>query len=127
MPPLGAIIIGPCPKCDELLIVFCGQVLPLEKDIVMNGTPREKHEHLMAVLTDFLEDRVADLVRQTTPAPEEDEQDESYDDIEMTSDATELADLEPEIENISQPEIDQFKQVDLNLLDNRDYFKAVFG
>ena len=127
MPPLGAIIIGPCPKCDELLIVFCGQVLPLEKDIVMNGTPREKHEHLMSVLTDFLEDRVADLVRQTTPTQDEDDEDESFADRDLPGDATEIAELDRNIENISQPEIDQFKEVDLNLLDNQDYFKAVFG
>jgi hypothetical protein len=127
MPPLGAIIIGPCPKCEELLIVFCGQVLPLEKDIVMNGTPREKHEHLMGVLTDFLEDRVADLVRQTTPSEEEDADSEALDESEFTAEAEELTEPEREIVNISQPEVDQFKQVDLNLLDNRDYFRAVFG
>jgi len=125
MPPLGAIIIGPCPKCEELLIVFCGQVLPLDKDIVMSGTPREKHEHLMGVLTEFLEERVADLVRQTTPEAEGEEDD--YDDEVEESEIEAEVDTPEDEEIITQPEIDQFVQVDLNLLDNKDYFKAVFG
>lgn len=131
MPPLGAIIIGPCPKCEELLIVFCGQVLPLDKGIVMHGTPREKHEHLMAVLTEFLEDRVADLVRQTTPEEAGADTDE-YLDIDADGAAADFeAELprpaSPEGPRISENEVEQFIKVDLNLLDNKDYFKAVFG
>jgi hypothetical protein len=126
MPPLGAIIIGPCPKCEELLIVFCGQVLPLDKEIVMHGSPRDKHEHLMGVLTDFLEERVADLVRQTTPdADDESDWSPSVDDPELGLDGSEHPATAEE--DISQKEVEQFVNVDLNLIDNRDYFRAVFG
>jgi len=106
--------------------VFCGQVLPLEKDIVMNGSPREKHEHLMSVLTEFLEERVADLVRQTTPDADAEGESESWESSEEEV-ADGEADEGPDKETISQPEIDQFVKVDLNLLDNKDYFRAVFG
>lgn len=128
MPPLGAIIIGPCPKCEELLIVFCGQVLPLERDVMMGGSSREKHEHLMTVLTGFLEDRVADLVRQTTPdeAMTDETEELELEEDDVTAEEIELAD-ELDTPEISQPEIDQFVKIDLNLLDNKDYFRAVFG
>ena len=55
MPPVGAIIIGPCPQCNELVVVFCGHVLPLEKEIMETGEVEERREHLLHVLTDFLQ------------------------------------------------------------------------
>lgn len=67
LPPLGAIIVGPCPNCDELVVVFCGRVLPLVKAIIVDGTPEQREVHLRTVIFDFLIDRIKKVVDQLTP------------------------------------------------------------
>lgn len=54
LPPLGAIIFGPCPECDNPIVVFLGQCLPLEKHIMESGGNRQKIDHFVQVLTDFI-------------------------------------------------------------------------
>ena len=76
VPPIGAMIIGPCPQCKEMVVVFCGQVLPLDKDIMQGGELEERREHLMTVLTDFLRDRVGKLLSDNAPGEDEDAEDE---------------------------------------------------
>lgn len=133
MPPLGSIIVGPCPQCEELVVVFCGRVLPLEKEVMTEGSLDEKHQHLMAVLVEFLEDRVEGLLRdvdkkggftgahrfaedQAEPAAESDQPSQ-----EPAAQPEDHADP-----SISDSEFDHFKQVDLKLLDNPAYFKSIF-
>ncbi len=127
VPPMGAIVIGPCPTCQGLLMVFCGQVLPLDRDLMAHGTRREKHAHLMTVLTGFLNERIADLVQQTTPDQDGEAGDEtSIDDDDLVVEASSIETNEAN-QRISQLEFDQFVEVDLKLLDNKAYFEAVFG
>lgn len=121
VPPLGAIIIGPCPQCQELVAVFCGQVLALDKEIMTGGDFDEKRDHLLEVLTEFLKDRLTRLLSEEQPAEEGGE-------------AAAPKDLERLIEEshtepsglITQVEFERFTQVDLKLLDNDAYFRSVF-
>ena len=134
LPPLGAIIVGPCPNCDELVVVFCGRVLPLNKDIMVNGANEEKHEHLKSVLVDFIDDRIEKVVKQLTPeiteglhdyTPENDE----YMSGEVTdpeAQALEEPVLHEAPVTISDNELDRFLQFDLPKIDNKDYFHAIF-
>ena len=134
LPPLGAIIVGPCPNCDELVVVFCGRVLALNKDIMVNGSNEEKHEHLKSVLVEFIDDRIGKVVQQLTPeiteglhdyTPENDE----YPAGEVTGpEHHALADpvLDEAPANISDVELDKFLQFDLPRIDNKDYFHAIF-
>lgn len=121
LPPLGAIVIGPCPECDEMVVVFCGRAMPLDKDTMTSGTAEERQNHLMDVLTSFLEDRTRRLF-------------ESFDAEDAVEDqpdgSTPLGKIIPHGEAskalISQAELDSFRSVDLRLIDNDDYFKAIF-
>ena len=63
-PPLGGIIIGPCPNCDELVVVFCGQVLPLLKDIIAHGDIDQKAAHLRTVIGDYLKNKIDQVAKQ---------------------------------------------------------------
>lgn len=130
MPPLGAIIVGPCPQCHEFVAVFCGRALPLNKDIVLNGSSEEKQEHIMGALADFLEEQVAELVDRSM-------QGLSYpDDIEpsevgpvgraMAGDEPDMAELVAGDAPISEAEVDHFRRFELPSLDNRQYFKTIF-
>ena len=123
VPPFGALVLGPCPQCHELLVVFCGQVLPLDKEIMMNAGDGEKHMHLMEVLTTFLSDRVQQLLENSPELS-----DEIRKQVGDPSDTALPEPIQPDFDiGIGQHEFDQFVNVDLKLLDDKDYFKAIFG
>lgn len=124
VPPVGAIIIGPCPQCNELVVVFCGHVLALDREIMENGASDDRREHLLSVLTEFLHDRIAKLLSDDSEMVDG-ELAEEYG-ASVAGDA--FADEKPASEKspISQTEFERFTDVDLKLLDNKAYFKSVF-
>jgi hypothetical protein len=129
LPPLGAIIVGPCPNCDELVVVFCGRVLPLNKETMVNGTPDQKHEHLKSVLVDFMDDRIRKVVDQLTPEVTEGLHDytpETDDYVPSTEELPAPTAIADESKAISENELDKFLQFDLPRIDNKDYFRAIF-
>ncbi len=131
LPPLGVLIVGPCPECGELVVVFCGRVLPLDKEIILNAPFEEKREHLMTVLTSFLEEYVVRLLKDNSSVQEEGEQ-ETIPEGEAAGlghGGNEVSDPARQSSKraISAGEIADFIRLDLNLIDNTDYFKAIFG
>ncbi len=128
VPPVGAIIIGPCPQCSELVVVFCGHVLALDKETMENGSTENRREHLLGVLTDFLQDRISRLLSDDVellegePGEEPAEADDAYGSGNLSFDENRQAEKSP----ISQTELERFTDVDLKLLDNKAYFKSVF-
>ncbi len=133
LPPVGAIIVGPCPECKGLVVVFCGQVLALNKDVMFKGTLEEQKDHLMDVLTHFLQERITELVneeaqtQQQQPVPIETKEPvpENVEPVHLTK-QTESA-TEPSPSGISSEEVESFVNMELKLIDNGDYFKAIFG
>lgn len=140
MPPVGAIIIGPCPQCNELVVVFCGHVLPLDKQIMESGNLDERREHLLSVLMEFLQDRIGKLMSEEAEAAEAAEMDsgETLDEpdaaavggtVPASGGAEALSDEQKRqgaMTPISQSELERFASIDLKLLDNGAYFKSVF-
>ncbi len=130
LPPLGAIIVGPCPNCDELVVVFCGRVLPLIKEIMIHGSPQEKHDHLRSVIVDFIDDRVGKVVEQLTPEITEGlhEYTPEVDDyVPPVPEEGQVSDLElKDPPQISVEEVNNFTHFALPLLDNREYFHKIF-
>lgn len=133
LPPLGAIIIGPCPECEGMVVVFCGRVLPLDKEVMADGPLEEKREHLLEVLNDFLRERVERLFEQLPAQPDEVE-DTPAESLEAdggegmggAGPVTPAPYGKKIVVPITEDEVSNFINVDLKLLDNRDYFKAVF-
>jgi len=127
LPPVGAIVVGPCPECKGLVVVFCGQVLPLDNDVMFKGSSEEQRDHLMSVLTPFIQDRVDELEAEEAQAHE----------AASTKDAGEAEPVsrgEPAAapqavgrSGITEDEVETFVGLELKLLDNGDYFKAIFG
>jgi len=152
MPPLGAIIVGPCPECESMVAVFCGKVLALEDAIMKQGSLEEKSAHLKYVLQDFIEARIDKLfeaiARQKSQEGEgetsdlaglvhQDDVDDAVESLfdEADEDIPEFVEplkpgreLEPQLSapKISKREFDDFRKIDLNLLDNPDYFRKTF-
>ena len=136
LPPLGAIIIGPCPECHGMVAVFCGKVLALDKEIMTEASSPEKREHLNAVLGTFLQDRIDRLFsdEEVDEILTFDHDDEGDDDAPSQRGdrpaETGLGRIDvygnTQTAPITSEELESFKNVDLRLLDNPDYFKAIF-
>jgi hypothetical protein len=131
LPPVGAIVIGPCPQCEELVVVFCGKVLALDKEAMVYGSPEQKREHLMTVLTSFLEEKLSQISFDApnedgdlAPEPQVDVEQEAEAEVEHEHAAVEASSKEPAISSV---DMEHFVNEELALLDNKNYFKAVFG
>lgn len=140
LPPAGAIIVGPCPECQELVVVFCGQVLPLKKEVMTDGSSKEKRQHIMSVLTGFLRDRVGQIVAEdedvkdvhdeAPPKPQHPVvRDKSAAAPEKHEAPIEKKVCSPEhvAEPISHEDVRRFVISDLKKLDNGEEFKKIFG
>ena len=128
VPPVGAIIIGPCPQCNELVVVFCGHVLALDKETMESGATDDRREHLLSVLTEFLQDRISKLLGDEVDMFDGEPGEEGLleGDGELRGVASGEESVEVEVSPISQTEFERFTDVDLKLLDNGAYFKSVF-
>ncbi len=125
-PPLGSIIVGPCPRCNEMVLLFDGSVIPLDKDIVTGGSPEEKKQHLLEAIVDVTATKIDELIDSGdlgnkpnghTPVREA-----------PKSFSTEVA---PSVRNeeapyISRQEVSDFVNIDLHLIDSKDYFDKTF-
>ena len=132
LPPTGTILIGPCPKCHEMVAIFCGQALPLDTDTMKNGSNAEKEAHLMTILTEFIEGQVGEMIHRSFEA-EEEESEDSLDapavhrDDAAESDWTQDQEASFDEPAISPDEVSYFRETELQLLDNPNYFRAIFG
>lgn len=139
MPPVGAIIIGPCPQCNELVVVFCGHVLPLDKQIMESGALEERREHLLSVLMEFLQERIGKLMSDEAESSETEasgSEEEATAVSETSGNKAQEAGRSPSsnedtagrtgMSPISKSEMERFASIDLKLLDNKAYFKSVF-
>lgn len=145
LPPVGAIIVGPCPECHNMVVIFAGKALALDNDIIMNGNATARRDHIMQVLVAFLEERISKLVAADDrpggeapagPTGSEMEQGGREAGVEsrLEPPAMHTEEDAPKINPfgnrttapISRSEVDSFVNVELQLIDDKDYFKAVF-
>lgn len=140
MPPVGAIIVGPCPHCDGMVVVFSGRVFPLDSDIMQGGSLDDKKEHMLEILGGFLNERIERLLMEPPLTQANADSNNADDEAEVPEDSTadagsNTAPIVPERRSpgrapkipISQDELDDFVRTDLQLIDNPEYFRAVFS
>ncbi|HOV32218.1 MAG TPA: hypothetical protein PLX23_02495 [Candidatus Hydrogenedens sp.] len=128
LPPLGTILIGPCPACKGMLALFNGSVLPLDNKIILEGTIDEKKKHIIEIFSSFIEDKVDDFFN---PKKEES----------FTSDSenrTESFDSEYKIgeyslhkakkkKPITSEELLNFKESEIDSINNPEIFRKYFS
>lgn len=136
VPPVSAMIVGPCPQCNELVLIFCGQALAVDKNIIVNGSTADRREHLEEITTKFLRDRIAKLFPDDSDVEKLDQEllDQGYGEVDHSPEGRDHGKVPPsqqrsegETSPISQTEFERFTDVDLKLLDNKAYFTSVFG
>ena len=128
LPPLGTIIVGPCPECKAMVALFCGRVLALDTELMLNAAPEDKRQHLLQVLMQYLESRVDAVFSEEEPqfSGEVDEVDDGAPDTEAAS--VPAADsTAPARGPITNDEVEEFRNIDLLLLDDKEYFQKTFG
>lgn len=128
-PPPGAVIIGPCPRCSGMVVIFCGRALALDKDTMLEGTNEDKQQHLMTVLGEFLEERVQQIVNMISSVTDEDLQQlidqEIVDQTDMSGFDDDSEVTEPGL--ISDEEMSRFLDRELPGIDDHATFREYFG
>jgi hypothetical protein len=125
-PPLGSIIVGPCPRCNEMVLLFDGTVMPLDKDIISAGTPEEKKQHLLETIVDMAAGKIDELIDSGELGSRS-----AVDRSSSRPKESESEHVSPSIQNreapyISRQDVSDFKNIDLHLIDSKDYFDKVF-
>lgn len=155
-PPVGAIIVGECPKCAEMVVIFGGEVLPLEKARMTPGSS-EARLHLMDVIArrlwgrieqDFSEESAGGSKEASSPpgtaphflsdgppAPEPGAHAPRPE--RPLPEATRMEKRRPAPESgggrakgrgpITREEMEHYARVELDLLDDKEFFRATFG
>lgn len=124
VPPAGGIVVGPCPQCSEFVGIFLGQVVPLDKAAVLEGSFEERHEHFMEAFTKILDERVKQLVENIEKPRAEAENGEPGGGGEAPAPSeTPHNGLQP----ITEADMLQFQEKELALLDNPESFNSIFG
>jgi len=123
LPPLGTILIGPCPQCKGMVALFNGTTLPLDSKIINEGTLEEKKRHIVDVFTTFIEEKIENLFNAKLKEEEKEKLEEEF---KPESKTKELLSKVTKKKPISREEVIKFKEHEINLLDDPKAFKKFF-
>lgn len=120
---LGAILLGPCPVCHELVLVFSGQTFPLDTKSFEAADLSAKKEYLEEILHDFIQENLRRFFalseKQALPnVPYE----EAIDNPQGVPGSDQSGP-----DTITDSELERFVSEELRALDNPQYFKKIFG
>jgi hypothetical protein len=113
-----------------MVVIFCNRVLKLDTGIIESGDLEQKKLHLMSALSEFLWPRVEKVIEQITPENLEGLRNytEDEDITPLSQDSDEAPDLDiMDLPQISQSEVEEFAQSELNQIDDGDTFHRFFG
>jgi len=118
--PKDVVVVVPCPKCHELVVLFRKRVIPLSRRIIEQGTFEERKTHLATVIAEFLEAGMlpTDSTHCSTDL-------ESFLETGST-DELDPFDLDGPTSEISDQEMEKFVRIDLKCIDNEAYFNRHF-
>lgn len=142
--PQDVVAVMPCPACNELSVLFRGKVIPLNRQIIEEGSFEERKTHLSEVIAEFLEAGLLASGSAFNFSTQQDEDDgadnsnDSDDDLPIVRPPRRprrrkmrrpnpIADIHDEGGPISDQEFDQFVRFDLRCIDDPAYFKKHFG
>ena len=125
-PPLGSMIVGPCPRCDETVLLFDGTVMPLDKDVIAEGSPDEKKQHMLEAILDMAAAKIDELIENGELG------DKSVGRSRGLEADSRTEGLKPSVRDkdapfISREEVSDFVNIDLRLIDSKNYFDKVFA
>lgn len=121
LPESDTLIVGPCPECNKTLVIFAGKALPLDTNLMAHASREEAYAHLYDVLNAFIRERLDVIFN-----PPVEEEDTSHGEEQESGESSKKSkkSIHP---TISVKEVNTFVKEELPLLDNNNYFKAIFG
>ncbi|MFA6411033.1 MAG: hypothetical protein WCW26_05680 [Candidatus Buchananbacteria bacterium] len=122
-PPHGSIIIGPCPECQGTVAIFMGAAVALDGNILKNGSPAEKTNHVSDRLCSFIRERVGRIFDSSDEFTPESQPEMATAQSGSRSRFGAQAPATP----ISEQELEKFTKTELELLDDPNYFRTIFG
>ncbi len=125
-PPVGSIIVGPCPRCEEMVLLFDGSIMPLDRDIVLDGTPEEKKQHLLEAIVDMAAIRVEELIESGELAAGSKPRKKAKP-IEPATEGISPSVLNEKAPHISREDLRDFVNIDLHLIDSKSHFDKIFA
>lgn len=129
-PPLGSLILGPCPNCQEFVLIFCGKVLALDSQIIRNGSQDERRAHLMEVTMGFVDEylgTIVDQIEKLPPSVLNEYTGESSPSFDCADYGVEDDLGRSQSKGIGEEEVARFLEKELPRIDNQEYFKEVFA
>ncbi|NUM56118.1 MAG: hypothetical protein HUU46_20955 [Candidatus Hydrogenedentes bacterium] len=105
-----------CPNCTELVVVFRQHAAGLSRRVIEQGSFTEKRDHIAEIITEFLDPSIF----QFPPTDGEEIPEIGEPPSAPIGDS-------PLRGPISQKELEQFVRVDLNKIDEAQYFRKYFG
>ncbi|MGC8738363.1 MAG: hypothetical protein ACP5UA_06900 [Candidatus Hydrogenedens sp.] len=127
LPPLGTVLIGPCPQCKGMVALFNGTTLPLDSKIILDGTLEEKKKHIVDVFNAFIEEKVVEFFnpKKEGLSPQPDDANDSYKSEHRIEEYShkKMKKNKP----ISRDEVMKFKESEIDLLDNPEIFRKYFS
>ncbi len=128
LPPLGTVLVGPCPQCKGMVVLFNGTTLPLDSKIILEGTIEEKKKHISEVFSAFIEERVEEFFNPQREKNSSSELDNPVDSFKSEHRVEEYSRHRIKKNRpITRDEVRKFKESEIDLLDNPDIFRKYFN
>ena len=118
--PKHVVIIMPCPVCHELMILFQGKLVGLNRAVIEHGSRTERVGHLAQIINQFIEAGLFPAGRLEVP-------DEATDPFAAAEQDDAPGRAPAPGVPITRQEVERFVKVELRHLDNADYFREHFG
>ena len=126
--PRDVVVMMPCPECHELVALFRGKVIGINRDILENGSKEDRKNHIAELIEEFLPPELLSgefdwsmpSGASFTPNKPRRRPRRKLPEFLQGSDCEDL-------ENISDEEYERFLKFELDRIDEPRYFKKYFG
>ncbi len=122
LPDSSSLIVGPCPECKQLVVIFGGKALALNTSFMAKASQEEAYKHINDVLSAYVRERIDHLFSMASSfnsAPSLSQR--------AGNGRNDTASARPALPHITSHEMDTFIAEELRLLDDPHYFRSIFG
>lgn len=112
----------PCPACHELIVMFRGKTIGINRAIIENGTFDERRHHFAEIFAQCFENGIfnpGEFLRTLGMPPSQSSGEDRLGDAPESEAETTGA--------ISEDEMERFVNIELHCLDDAEYFHKHFG
>jgi ribosomal protein S27E len=120
--PKDVVVVLPCPSCHQLVVLFRGQVIAVNREIIEEGSFEDKKNHIAEIIAKFLE---AGVFRNEISGMDADEGPVGFDAGRFAG--RDQPEQGSEEDPITQEEFDRFSKIELKRIDEASYFRKHFG